>query len=192
MFRRILCMMAAAAVVLGMPLIGAGAVQNGSIRVTIRRGAETVSSGSVTLYPAGDAVSGGYRLKAAFGGGLVTREDADSPALARWLAEQAGENGTVLLLDADGSAEFSRLEEGLYLVVQQEAAEGYYPVSPFLVQLPLNGQWTVEAEPKAEQYPAESPRTGESPALAIAAGGMLLSGMGLAWAFPWGYRRKQR
>ena len=178
MLRRMICVLFALIVLMGVPL-RSEATQVGSIRVVLGKDEEVVSSGSVTLYRAGKAISGGYRLSEAFGGGVVAWEDADSPALAWWLAEQAGAGGTTLLLDADGRADFTGLGTGLYLLVQDQAAEGYYPMVPFLVQLPYEGQWDVQAVPKTERLPEELPKTGQDPTPILAGGGMVFSGLGL-------------
>jgi len=88
------------------------AEQTGSIRVTLKNGA-----GAVTLYHVAAPFSDGYVLTEAFGGGFIRASEAHSPYLAQWLAQTA-EEGRTLLLDADGSAEFSHLEAGLYLLKQ--------------------------------------------------------------------------
>ena len=60
-------------------------------------------------------------------------------------------------------AGFSGLAEGIYLVVQTKAANGYEMFSPFLVSLPMreNGQWKyqVEAMPKIEVSVSGKPET---------------------------------
>lgn len=179
MLRRLVCVLLSCGVLLGGAAQRTAASETGAIRVVLGNGRATVSSGAVTLYQAGEPVSGGYRLGADFGGGSVKQEDIGSAALAQWLAEQADSDGTVRLLDADGSAEFSRLEAGLYLIVQSEAIEGYYPMKPFLVALPDGEQWHVEAAPKTEELPTEPPPTGQHPAPILAAMGLIASGLGL-------------
>ena len=176
MLRRMICVLFALIVLMGVPL-RSEATQVGSIRVVLGKDEEVVSSGSVTLYRAGKAISGGYRLSEAFGGGVVAWEDADSPALAWWLAEQAGRGRqlTDWLRFCDGEPRDCRL----YLLVQDQAAEGYYPMVPFLVQLPYEGQWDVQAVPKTERLPEELPKTGQDPTPILAAGGMVVSGRGL-------------
>lgn len=179
MLRRLVCVLLSCGVLLGGASQRAVASENGAIRVTLGNGVKTVSSGTVTLYPAGEPVSGGYRLGADFGGGLVKTEDVSSSALAQWLAEQAVEGGNTRLLDADGNAEFSGLEAGLYLLVQREAVDGYYPILPFLVTLPEGEQWYLQTAPKMEELPTESPETGEHPAPIVAAMGLIVSALGL-------------
>lgn len=155
------------------------AVQTGNVRVELKTAEQVVSSGAVTLYRAGASVSGGYRLDADFGGGFVAWEDVDSQALAQWLAEQAKEEGRTLLLDADGCADFSGLTEGLYLVVQTEAVEGYCTMDPFLTKLPREEAWSAECVQTLERTWEEPPKTGQHPAPILGAMGLVLSGMGL-------------
>lgn len=179
MFRRVICVFFAGAVVLSLGLSVLAAEETGSIRVTLQSGGRAIKSGSVTLYRAADAVSGGYILEDSFGGGFVPEEDACSDALAGWLAERAEKGGTPRILDADGSAEFTALADGLYLIVQSEDAAGYYPIKAFLVTLPYEGKRNVETYPKVEKIPSENPKTGQHPAPIIGAMGLVFSGVGL-------------
>ena len=172
MLRKIGAVLISLLLLTGLGRTAAAAEETGSIRITLH----TVK-GEVALYHAGTPVDGGYRLTEAFGGGFIKEEDAQSPHLAQWLAETAQE-GRTLLLDADGSAEFSRLDAGLYLVKQTETAEGEEPTAPFLVVLPYYGQWNIEANPKTNAA-LEPPRTGQSPEPFLGAAGMFLSGSGL-------------
>lgn len=179
MKQKLFAVLAALAVALGM----AGrcfAAQTGSMRVSLGREEEVTEGGSVTIYPVGVPISGGYRLLESFGGGVVALEDVYSVALAGWLAEQADSGGTELLLDADGNADFTGLTEGLYLLVQEEPAPGYYPMAPFLVEIPYLGMWEVEADPKEQRLGEPSPKTGQSPAPIAACGGLMLSGLAIA------------
>lgn len=152
----------------------------GSIQVTVRSGGKPVSGSTVTLFRVGAPMEGGYRIVDAFGGGMVHQEDALSPQLAQWLAQQEGEPGMVRILDADGAAVFSRLEEGLYLLIQNHTPEDVFPIIPFLMVLPYEGQWDVEAHPYTQQVFTDLPRTGQHPGPFIGAAGMVASGIGLA------------
>lgn len=179
MKQKLFAAIAALAVTLGM----AGrcfATQTGSMRVSLGREEEVTEGGSVAIYQVGLPISGGYRLNEAFGGGVVALEDVYSVALAAWLAEQADSGGTKLLLDADGNADFTGLTEGLYLLVQEEQVPGYYPMAPFLVEIPYLGMWDVEADPKEQRLGEPSPKTGQSSVLIVACGGLMLSGLAIA------------
>ena len=170
MGRRGLCVLVAVwmAVSLGRP--ASAAVKTGSITVEWGQ-----PDGSVTLFKVGTPVSGGFMLMQEFGGGVVTEKDVASQALAQWLCEQVEYEGWTLPADDRGMADYQRLEEGLYLIVQNGAAEGYYPFVPFLVKLPSEGQWNVLAKPKMQQAPGESPRTGQDMAPYIGSAGMGIS-----------------
>ncbi len=152
----------------------------GSIQVVLRSGETPLVGGTVTLFLVGERSEDGYRILDTFGGGFVRHEDALSPQLAQWLAQMEGEPGMTRILDADGSADFSRLKEGLYLLVQNGTVEDYFPIMPFLMVLPYEGQWNVQAYPYTQQVYTECPRTGQHPAPILGALGMVLSGVGLA------------
>ena len=156
MRRRVLCVLAAVWVLLGSCISAEGTEITGS--VTVDWGADT---GSVTLFQVGTPISGGYVLGQEFGGGIVTGKDVSSRALAQWLCEHVEYEGWTQPANELSVAEFGRLEEGLYLIVQNGAADGYYPFLPFLVELPSEGQWNVLAKPKMESCPVEVPRTGQ-------------------------------
>lgn len=174
-----ICVLAAVLMAWGMRL-PARATETGSMRISMGREGEVTEGGSVTIYRVGTPISGGYRLTEAFGGGVVAWEDAYSVSLANWLAEQAEYGGTELLLDADGYADFTGLSEGLYLLVQEQPAPGYYPMAPFLVELPYEGQWDLQANPKSQPLPETSPKTGQSPLPVLGCFAMVLSGFGVA------------
>lgn len=172
MRRKITALLLSALLLTGLGRTAAAAEETGSIQITLKTG-----EGEVALYYAGTPSPGGYSLTSDFGGGFIKAEDAHSPYLAKWLAETA-DGGTHRLLDADGRAEFSRLEEGLYLVMQTETAAGETPITPFLVALPYNDQWNIEANPKTETS-GEAPRTGQTAEPFLGAAGMLFSCIGL-------------
>lgn len=179
MHRRLMCIMMVIGLLGNLAVQGAAAAQTGAICVVLDCGEGVVSSGTVTLYRVGEPVAGGYRLQPEFGGAFVAEEDAGDSALAQRLVGLADSDGVAHYPDADGRVAFSWLAEGLYLIVQTEAADGYYPVVPFLVQLPCEGQWYVEANPKMLELPEEQPQTGQHPAPILAAMGLVLSGVGL-------------
>ena len=71
-------------------------------------------------------------------------------------------------VDQNGRAVFEDLPQGIYLLAQEEPAQGWEPICPFFVSIPYasNGQWVydVVAKPKAEPQPQEpgNPETGET------------------------------
>lgn len=174
-----LAVLLALVLVLGMPL-RCLAAETGSMRVALGQEGQVTQGGSVTIYRVGTPISGGYRLSEAFGGGVVAWEDVYSVSLAAWLAELAEFGGTELLLDADGYADFTGLSQGLYLLVQEQITPGYYPMAPFVVELPYEGQWDIQANPKHEPLPEVNPRTGQSLLPVLACLSLPFSGLGVA------------
>lgn len=178
MFKRLSC----ALVSLGMVMALGGpalAAETGTIRVTLQNGESLVPDGSVVLYYVGSVVDEDYRLTEEFGGGIIREEDALSPALANWLAEEAQEDGWEKSLDGFGSAEFGELQEGLYLIAQEEPSTGYHLMEPMLVQIPCQMQWHVQSYPSMEEIVWEAPQTGDSFPLLFGIIGIVVSGSGL-------------
>lgn len=151
----------------------------GSIQICLDAGDLAVTNGAVTLYQVGTKTGDGYRIAEGFGGGIVRQEDADSGKLAQWLAETAGESGLTMLLDADGSAFFSDLEEGLYILIQTERMDGFYPIYPVLLTVPHESEWNVEIYREPVPVVTEIPKTGQSPIPFLGILGMILSAAGL-------------
>ncbi len=188
MGKRILGVVLAALLLPVLCLTAKADTTEGSIQVIVRSGDTPLVGGTVTLYRVGVRSEDGYRIVDSFGGGFVRHEDALSPHLAQWLSQMEGEPGMTRILDADGSAGFSHLEEGLYLLVQNGTVEDFFPIMPFLMILPYEGQWNVNAYPYIQQVYTECPRTGQHPGPILGAIGMVVSGFGLALCA--GTRRK--
>lgn len=172
LFFLVVCLMS------GLPM-KAAAENRGSIQVKLDAGDLPVINGAVTLYQVGVKVEEGYRIMEAFGGGIVRQADADSDYLARWLAESADTDGLTLLLDADGNAIFTDLEEGLYMLVQTERIDGFYPIYPALLTIPQTDIWDLPFYRAPVPVVTEIPRTGESPIPFLGAVGMVISSLGL-------------
>ena len=164
-------------------LPGKAQEETGGILVTMPQvgTAEGAGGGVLTLYYVGSETEDGYRITEAFGGGLVRQEDALSVHLARLLADMtSGTEGTAWDLEAGSTAEFPYLTRGLYLLVQTEAEAGASVIRPFLMPVPLEGQWYIHASPEPARVLVESPKTGQHPAPILGAVGMVLSSIGLA------------
>ena len=177
MARWMACVMVFAVFAAGMRL-PASAAETGTIIVHMDYGAQ-VSGGEVMLYSVADAVEGGYRLKEFCGGGVIRQEDAHSADLALWLAKRCTFGGISKEADEKNTVEFSGLSQGLYVVVQTRAPAGWGCAAPFLVSVPLNGQWEILARPKQGELDTASPKTGQHPAPLFAAMCLVLSGLGL-------------
>lgn len=135
--------------------------QRGSITVSVHLGDKAVSGGTMTLYRVGDVVEndGDYSFVPTedFAEWGDTFSDIESPEVAKSLADYEHKiSGETKEIDAEGQVKFEDLEPGLYLVVQDEAAEGYSKANPFLVSLPYwdeeNGVYVydVDGRTKAE------------------------------------------
>lgn len=167
------------------PLVGTASAREGlslsktgSITVTMRdpETQEGVPGGTLTLYRVGRVQSwngnASFVLTEEFAGSSLSLHNVYSPELAQALADyarEAGIAGETRTIGDDGTVAFPDLKTGLYLLVQEEAAEGYNAVSPFLVTLPMRTSsgyvYDVDASPKVElerlpeDPPAENPDT---------------------------------
>lgn len=163
--------------------------------ITIRLAAEgvPVSGGTVALYRVGKlkADGSGFLPWGAFENCGIAFEEIRLAKLAEPLAEYVeAENlaGTVQALDKEGRVVFTNLEQGLYLMVQEEAAEGYRKFSPFLISVPtsINGEliYKVDASPKVQisKLEPDLPQTGQLnwPVPVLSGLGLCFMGLGLA------------
>lgn len=151
--------------------------KDGSVSVTMHCGSATVSGGTLKLYRVGEVAenNGDYSFALTgdfmgFNGSLTDLQSADlAEDLAAYAADHSlqGETATV---GSDGKALFDELELGLYLLVQETAADGYYKAEPFLVSVPYfeSGSYLydVDASPKVEleQEPAGDEPKDDTPA----------------------------
>lgn len=153
------------------------AAQTGSIRVVPER--KPPADSAVTLYHAGVEADGGYWLDDVYGGGLVRWGDLPSLTLASWLAEHEAAEGTTVPFDAEGSATFSNLSPGLYLIKQTGISAGNDAIPPFVIELPYEDIWEITVRPQLMTGAQEPPPTGQEPTPIIAALVLVVSGMGL-------------
>ena len=166
-------------VLLAIPVNGA---EEGMVRVKLDPGDLAATNGEVTLYYVGVPSTEGYQVTEAFGGGLVKAGDALSPHLARWMSQATKEKGVSRLLDADGQATFSHLPDGLYLLVQTQSMDGFYPIQPIMVTIPCQNAREIVVAPTLRPIVVmDSPATGQTFSPLIAAMVLVLSGAGLYW-----------
>ena len=180
MLKRLFFSLSAVALAAALSLPAQAGELGGSIRLDLEVGDFVVTNGAVKLYQVAQQGPEGYLVSDSFGGGLVKPEDALSSSLAQWLAQTAEDGGITRLLDADGCAEFSRLPDGLYLVVQSEKMDGFYPFEPFLVTIPMDGERDIQVSPPVFLIFSESPATGQDMQPFLGVAGMVVSGLGLA------------
>ena len=145
------------------------ASRTGSIRLTMTFEGKAVGGGELTLYPVGDVAEddGNYSfvLAESVRDSGVTLTDLEDAATAQALADYVSEhaiNGRLQAIGSDGRVTFDHLPLGLYLMVQTKAADGYAPITPFLVSVPMLEEgsylYDVDASPKMEtmrKYPPE-------------------------------------
>lgn len=144
--------------------------QTGSIRVQLRDAVSPSSSvgGKLELYKVGDPVETNSNLTfvptSAFASSGISLSDTQASGLAQNLADYAMNQhitGTVVSVTTSGATVFSNLSTGLYLLVQTEADDGYLPVSPFLISVPMysaeDGGWNyqIDATPKVQPVPKD-------------------------------------
>ena len=178
MGRKIICMLFAVGV-LALSAFPASAAGQGVIQVTPQEVGNPVPGGEVSLYAIGKAVEGGYRLSAELADWTVDVTEIFDPDLARWLAENIRAEGISKSIGDAGSVEYSGLEEGVYLMIQTQAAPGYQSFRPYIVVLPMSGQeWKAPTYPKVKRLEGDNPKTGDT---GVVQGivGMAVSGVGL-------------
>ena len=175
------------ALVLSLSVTAGASEMKGSVEVKLDTGELPVTNGAVTLYLVGVPIEGGYRLLDRYGGGVVRSEDAGSGNLAYWLGELAG-GGKELLLDVDGRVVFSGVEEGLYLLVQTQRMDGFWPFRVFLAEVPA-GQQVLRYEPVVQPITEEPPCTGDL-TIYLSVLGMALSGGGLMCCGIWDRKKR--
>ena len=176
---KVFCVLTAMVVMIGLGLPVQAAEGKGEIRVTLDFGDGEVHDSSVILCRVAVPEEEHFRLMEAYGGGLVKREDAVSDALASWLAETALREEKTRILDADGSACFTGLQDGLYLLVQSENSPGLDPFKPILILMPSSNQWDLVVWPQQRKILAQYPQTGQPVIPLVGAMGIVVCGIGL-------------
>lgn len=147
--------------------------QTGSISVAMVYDGETVGGGSLMLYRVGNVSEddGNYSFSLAgdFADSGVSLADISHAALAGELAEYASARhieGAAEPITEDGRMTADGLTPGLYLVTQENAADGFEPISPFLVSVPMYDGGTyvydVDATPKLDTL-TKTPDVPEQP-----------------------------
>ena len=146
--------------------------ETGSISITIKYENNPVAGGSLTLYNVAsislDDGNLSYVLTSDFSEFETDFSDISSDTFAKDLKNYADANkleGKTEEVDEDGKVLFEGLNLGLYLMVQKDAADGYYEMNPFVVSVPDESMgkvvYNVDASPKTEiiRKPVEPPET---------------------------------
>lgn len=150
------------------------ASKKGFISVQMTYDNQPVAGGFLTLYRVGEVKEDDGNYSFALSGDFTASEadlsDISSAALAKELAQYAENrklSGKTAQIGDDGEVSFTELELGLYLLVQNEAADGYHKAAPFMVSVPMNENgtyiYTVDASPKVELQKAPVPETPVTP-----------------------------
>lgn len=143
--------------------------RKGSVSVTMTCEGTAVPGGTMTAYRVAEIVPAGagytYRYLEAYQDCTVPVSDPSFPKIAEALAvliQQKGYEGTTKSISENGEVSFTELDTGLYLLLQENAPLGYYPVNPFLVSIPGRDDqdyvYDVDASPKVaiEKKPEET------------------------------------
>ena len=148
--------------------------RQGSISITMRYLGNPVPGGELTLYRVGDIAEtdGNYSFipTTQFQPSNVSFEKVHAYETAKKLSSFAKEHkllGETRKISTKGAVTFDDLRPGLYLLVQNKAAEGYYAVNSFLVSLPMPEKdaysYHVDASPKVSPMPVVPPQNPEQP-----------------------------
>lgn len=133
--------------------------EKGSISITMNYEGKAVPGGTLTLYRVGAVNEDDGNYSFALTGDFIncgkSLKNPGDPELAADLGKYVSDNkltGSRIEVGQNGTAVFSGLDLGLYLIVQDEAADGYEAVTPFLVSVPANENgvyiYDVDATPK--------------------------------------------
>lgn len=142
--------------------------RKGSIQITMKYEGNYISGGNLTIYKIAnvDVTNGEYNfvLTDSFANSGKSLENIQSSELASSFYTYAKQNsifGITKEIDDNGNVNFSDLDLGLYLLVQEKGANGYNKVSPFMVSVPIqeNGEYVynVDASPKIELEKTKEP-----------------------------------
>lgn len=148
--------------------------RKGTITVEMEYEGKAVKGGTLTAYQVGQIQEsdGNYSFgktdaMSAFAGSYENIASAD---LAESVAAFVKENRIAAYGTAkneNGKAVFSDLELGLYLIVQTEASEGFEPLKPFLISVPMNVDghyvYEVSADGKFQLQQKPEPTTPTTP-----------------------------
>ena len=171
--------------------------KKGSISVSMQHDGETIESGSFTIFQIADiwwnVDKYDFEYADAFAKCGIGFEKLDSLSTAKSYVNYIERNsieGTKVEVGEYGTSIFTDLSTGLYLVIQEDSADGYEKCEPFFVTLPINSEegwvYEIDASPKIniEQEsitpPSNIPQTGQLkwPIPVLAALGVLVFSVG--------------
>ena len=167
--------------------------RKGSITITMKYKGKPVSGGTLALYRVGDVHEddGNYSFVPVKGLEALDYSDIQSPDLAKAAAKAVEEKKIAaektVTIGSSGTAEFSDLALGLYLVAQKTAASGYKMTASFLVSVPYleDGAYVynVKADPKTDLEREVKPTPTQKPSTPSGGGKLPQTGQ-LWWPVP--------
>jgi len=172
MFRKIVCMLFLAGILLVFAFPVRAEDNHGTIRVVPDWAGSRVVDGQVGLYRIGELTSEGCRITDGLADWIIDRQEILTDGFLQWALVQSWDGGKGSQLADEQGAFFDDLEDGLYLVVQTVPACGFSAFQPFFVTLPVQTHMDVTVNPQITAL-TEIPRTGDYPAPIFMA--MLLS-----------------
>ncbi len=150
--------------------------RSGSITFSMNYDQKPMEGGKLTIYRVGAIVKRAgqfhFALLGSLGDSEVSLDNLNDAKLAEKLAELVGERALEgeRASITNGKAVFRNLKPGLYLVTQKnkDTTEGFYPINPFLISLPMwDGEqyvYDLSGEPKnLPQHKPEEPGDPEEP-----------------------------
>lgn len=169
MLRKCACLFGAVCLIinLGLP---AKAKMHGSIQVKPQWGGELISGGNVSIYRIGNKLETGCHITDGLANWVVSEEEIRAKDFWKEFQWNLQPEQTSPVLDITGAV-FEDLQEGIYLVKQQEPPEGFAAFLPFLICIPEGVCWDIAEGPKMMRL-TESPETGDHPAPIIGAMGL--------------------
>lgn len=206
-------LMVALVICLSTNIFAAGPIdygRTGSIIVTMEYEGEPVGGGTMTLFhvavPVWQEDLYVFEYTEDFTDCLLPLDELGTQDTANGFVEYAIDHdllGKKKTINDDGEVHFENLEMGLYLLVQEEAAEGYFAASPFLISVPMDvgDEWiydvdaspkvALEREPVLPQIPPDIPQTGQLkwPIPVLIVSGLALFAIG--WALSFAGRKKK-
>ncbi|WP_407383177.1 hypothetical protein [Ruminococcus sp.] len=135
--------------------------KKGNVSISFRYNSEVVSGGKLTAFKVAD-VSDSYEtlhfiLSEDFAESDIDPNNTSDSSLAPSLSVFASKKklkGLTLDISDKGNVTFPALDTGLYLFTQSAPANGYNPITPFLVSVPMNSDgeylYNIDASPKVQ------------------------------------------
>lgn len=148
--------------------------RHGTVTVEMKYDGKTVKDGILTAYRVGlvQEYDGNYSFvkTTTMEGFSGSYDNINDSKLAEDVADFVKTHNIPAYSTAensDGKAVFTDLELGLYLIVQTKASNGYEPLNPFLISVPMNegGRYVYEvnAEGKFQLHQKPEPTTPTEP-----------------------------